>query len=74
MLGMGASAVTDDAGHFVIHGVPEGEVAYLAAAPSNEYVGAVRGVDVRFSDLDGVEILQLSKLQIEGQLRGERGL
>jgi hypothetical protein len=63
-----ATGITDEAGRFEIHGVPEGETVYLAASPSSEFVGTVVGVDVRFASIDDIEIIQLSKLQIAQQM------
>lgn len=62
------SAISDAAGNFVLENVPADRPTFLAAAPSNAFLGTVIGVDVRFADIEGIGLGQLSMLAIQTQL------
>jgi hypothetical protein len=72
VVGSSLSTVTTSDGRFTIENVPPGRVVYLAATPSNTYVGTIQGVDVRYADIEEIEIRQLSTLQIEQQMAALR--
>ena len=65
----GVSAVTGADGRFTIEGVPAGEVAYFAVAPSTTYLGSVIGVDVPFVDVAELELARFGRLEAEMQVQ-----
>jgi hypothetical protein len=71
--GLSRFGITDAEGRFTIDDLPPGQVAYLAATPSNEFVGTVHGVGVRHADIEAIEICQLSTLQIELKMAAPSG-
>lgn len=57
--------LTDAQGAFALAGVPAGGARFIAAIPTQEYVGSIVGIDVPFIDLEDVKVPRLSRLDVK---------